>query len=271
MTYLYGNSSGPGTTIASGTIHHFGGASLPTGYLWCDGTSYLRATYPDLFTAIGTSFGSVDGTHFNVPDLRDAYPKGKGGGDTLGTTGGALTHTHDAGTLAVGATSGGTPAGTVSQPTFTGDALATHTHAVGTYATGSTGAGTPSGTIAWPAGVPTFTGSAGATGAANAGATSRGATASTITIGTHTHTFTPAGTVAWPAGVPTLAGDALAGHTHTLSGASAATSAGTPSGTVSQPTFTGSALGTHTHTVSGTSASASSEPPFVIVNFIIKT
>jgi hypothetical protein len=30
-------------------------------------------------------------------------------------------------------------------------------------------------------------------------------------------------------------------------------------------------LGTHTHTLSGTSASASSEPPFVTVNFIIKT
>ena len=271
MTYLYGNSSGPGTTIAAGTIHHFGGASLPTGYLWCDGTSYLRATYPDLFTAIGTSFGSVDGTHFSVPDLRDAYPKGKGGGDSLGTTGGALTHTHDAGTLAAGATSAGTPAGTVSQPTFTGSALAGHQHGTGTYAVGSTDVGTPAGTVAWPVGVPTFTGSAGATGAANAGATSRGATASTITIGTHTHTFTPAGTVAWPVGVPTFAGTGLGSHTHTLSGSTDSISGGTPAGTVSQPTFTGSALGTHTHTVSGTSTAASSEPPFVIVNFIIKT
>jgi microcystin-dependent protein len=42
----------------------------PVGHwLKCDGTSYLRSEYPDLFNAIGSSFGSADGTHFNVPDL----------------------------------------------------------------------------------------------------------------------------------------------------------------------------------------------------------
>lgn len=46
--------------------------SLPTdgSVLACDGSSYLRADYPDLFTAIGTVWGADDSDHFNVPDLR---------------------------------------------------------------------------------------------------------------------------------------------------------------------------------------------------------
>lgn len=60
----------------SGAIIAFGGASSPTGYLLCDGTSYLQATYPTLFAAIGTAYGSIDGTHFNVPDLRGQFLRG---------------------------------------------------------------------------------------------------------------------------------------------------------------------------------------------------
>lgn len=62
----------------SGSLVAYGGASAPTGYLLCDGASVLRATYPTLFTAIGTTYGSVDGTHFNVPDLKGRVPVGKG-------------------------------------------------------------------------------------------------------------------------------------------------------------------------------------------------
>ena len=40
------------------------------GWLLCDGRSLLRSEYPHLFTIIGTSFGSVDSTHFNLPDFR---------------------------------------------------------------------------------------------------------------------------------------------------------------------------------------------------------
>jgi microcystin-dependent protein len=50
-----------GVTIEAGV------STAPAGYLAEDGTSYLRTTYPGLFAEIGTTFGSVDGTHFNVP------------------------------------------------------------------------------------------------------------------------------------------------------------------------------------------------------------
>lgn len=49
-------------------IHH--AAAVPVGTLEMDGSSLLRASYPDLFTAIGTTYGSVDGTHFTLPDLK---------------------------------------------------------------------------------------------------------------------------------------------------------------------------------------------------------
>jgi len=77
-------------TTPSGTISDFAGASAPTGYLLCDGASVLRASYPNLFSAIGTTWGSADGTHFNVPDLRGRTVIGAGTGTgltarTLGT------------------------------------------------------------------------------------------------------------------------------------------------------------------------------------------
>jgi len=72
---------------------------IPAGgaLLYCDGTSYLRADYPDLFAVIGTTFGSVDSTHFNVPDLRGRVPVGDGTGSgltprTIGDTGGEEAH-----------------------------------------------------------------------------------------------------------------------------------------------------------------------------------
>jgi len=49
---------------------------IPDDFLICDGASLLRSEYPDLFKSIGTTFGSVDGQHFNIPDLVDRYISG---------------------------------------------------------------------------------------------------------------------------------------------------------------------------------------------------
>ena len=92
----------------TGAVVCFGKSSLPSGFIFCDGSAVSRTTYADLFTAIGTSFGSGDGsTTFNVPDLRGRVPAGKdnmGGtsanrltsavsGSTLGASGGSQVHT----------------------------------------------------------------------------------------------------------------------------------------------------------------------------------
>ena len=50
-----------------------GNGAIPSGYLLCDGSAVSRTMYPDLFTAIGTTYGSGDGsTTFNLPDSNQA-------------------------------------------------------------------------------------------------------------------------------------------------------------------------------------------------------
>lgn len=85
----------------TGTIVMFGAAAAPSGWLLCDGSSYLRSTFSTLFGVIGSTYGSVDGTHFNVPDLRGRTAFGVDSGQTeftpLGHTGGQkdlMAHGH---------------------------------------------------------------------------------------------------------------------------------------------------------------------------------
>jgi len=49
---------------------------IPVNWLPCDGASLLRSEYPELFNVIGTKFGTADGEHFNVPDLRGLFLRG---------------------------------------------------------------------------------------------------------------------------------------------------------------------------------------------------
>jgi microcystin-dependent protein len=89
-----------GDAIPAGVMVAFAGSSAPADWLLCDGSSLLRTTYPDLFAAIGTAFGAVDGTHFNVPDTRGRFLVGIDAAtpawDTLGETGGATSAAPDA-------------------------------------------------------------------------------------------------------------------------------------------------------------------------------
>lgn len=69
---------GSGTTPV-GTVIAFAGASAPTGYVSADGSSVARAgTYAALFAVIGTIYGSVDGTHFNLPNAQGIFLRGAG-------------------------------------------------------------------------------------------------------------------------------------------------------------------------------------------------
>jgi microcystin-dependent protein len=74
-----------------GSMVLYGGATAPTGWVLCDGSSYLRTALPNLYAIIGVLYGSVDGSHFSVPDLRQRFPLGKadsGTGNTIGAQGG---------------------------------------------------------------------------------------------------------------------------------------------------------------------------------------
>lgn len=81
----------------SGMMNAYGGSTAPAGWLLCDGSSYSRTTYATLFAIIGTTYGSVDGTHFNVPNMQGQVPAGYKSGDpsfgTLGAQLGEQTHT----------------------------------------------------------------------------------------------------------------------------------------------------------------------------------
>jgi len=57
--------------------------AAPDGWLLCDGASVLRADYSRLFDVIGTTFGAVDGTHFNLPNLNSRSPYGIGGASDI--------------------------------------------------------------------------------------------------------------------------------------------------------------------------------------------
>ena len=70
-----------------GTVISFGGSVVPNGYLLCNGQAVNRATYPQLFAVIGTTYGSGNGTTtFNVPNLRDKAVMGAGTNGVLGET-----------------------------------------------------------------------------------------------------------------------------------------------------------------------------------------
>ena len=75
--YLLKNGLPPGFVVFCGF------ETVPEGYLICDGSAISRTTYSELFTAIGTLFGSGDSsTTFNIPDLIDKFIQGH---TTVGT------------------------------------------------------------------------------------------------------------------------------------------------------------------------------------------
>ena len=81
-----------------GSLQAYAGASAPTGWLLCDGTSYSTTVYPELFNVLGYTYGGDPPQNFLVPDLRGRVPMGAGTGDgltarSLGDEVGTETHT----------------------------------------------------------------------------------------------------------------------------------------------------------------------------------
>lgn len=64
-----------------GSLQAYAGASAPTGWLMCDGSSYSTSVYPELFSVLGYTYGGSS-SNFNVPDLRGRMPIGSGNDGT---------------------------------------------------------------------------------------------------------------------------------------------------------------------------------------------
>lgn len=65
------------SSIPSGAVVFFGRLSIPASFLICNGAVVSRSEYSDLFSAIGTTFGSGDGsTTFNLPNIKDLFIQG---------------------------------------------------------------------------------------------------------------------------------------------------------------------------------------------------
>ena len=67
-------TSAEGIIPAGAIMWVFGSTSAPSGYLKANGSSVSRTVYANLFSAIGTLYGSGDGsTSFTLPDLRGEF------------------------------------------------------------------------------------------------------------------------------------------------------------------------------------------------------
>jgi microcystin-dependent protein len=93
----------PAEQTPTGAILFFAGNTLPTGYLWAEGATVLRSSYPALADVLGVAGGA---TSYTLPNLTGRFPLGASGAHVSGVAGGAeqvtltiaqlATHTHTA-------------------------------------------------------------------------------------------------------------------------------------------------------------------------------
>lgn len=131
-----GGGGEPPSSMPSGSITAFAGASAPSGWLICNGAEVSRSTYSNLFAVVGTTYGAGDGsTTFKLPDLRGEFirgldnGRGVDAGRVLGTAQSSsnLQHNHS-----------GTAASDGSHShTGSSGAAGTHSHTGGSSGAGS--------------------------------------------------------------------------------------------------------------------------------------
>ena len=66
-----------GSEVPAGIMQMFAGNTIPAGWLLCDGSAISRTDYAKLFSAIGTTWGTGDGsTTFNLPNSIGRFAEG---------------------------------------------------------------------------------------------------------------------------------------------------------------------------------------------------
>ena len=74
--------------VPTGVVQAFAGSTTPQGWLLCDGSAVSRTDYAALFNAIGTTYGSGDGSStFNLPNLTDRFIEGNATAGTVKSAG----------------------------------------------------------------------------------------------------------------------------------------------------------------------------------------
>jgi microcystin-dependent protein len=104
--------------VNTGIVVPWGTASIPSGFLLCDGTSYATASYAALFAVIAYTYGG-SGANFNVPDLRDKTIVGVSSANSK-----ALAQSIGANTV----TPSGNIGGSVAATTLSTAQIPSHTH-----------------------------------------------------------------------------------------------------------------------------------------------
>jgi microcystin-dependent protein len=120
--------------VNTGIVVPWGSASIPSGFLLCDGQSVSTSTYAALFAVIAYTYGG-SGANFNVPDLRDRTVVGVSAANSK-----ALAQGIGANTV----TPTGNIAGSTGATTLTTAQIAAHTHNA-TRGIGMEGSGAPGG------------------------------------------------------------------------------------------------------------------------------
>jgi len=118
--------------IPPSTIFPFAGTatgSAPDGWLFCDGSSVGTATYPNLFAAIGYTYGG-SAASFTLPDLRGRVIAGRDIDNGSGYSGRLSTMSNQGSVVAAAGGSETHTLGTAEMPT--------HGHGVGTITAGTT-------------------------------------------------------------------------------------------------------------------------------------
>ena len=72
--------------IPPGTIIHYAGRTVPSGWLICNGANVSRTDYAALFAAIGTIYGAGnESTNFGLPNLNGRFFEGTTYTGSVGT------------------------------------------------------------------------------------------------------------------------------------------------------------------------------------------
>ena len=82
VTAIAGGSGGAPT----GSLAAFAGTTVPSGWLLCNGANVSRTTYAKLFAAIGTKWGTGNGsTTFTLPNCNGRFLEGTTTTSNVGT------------------------------------------------------------------------------------------------------------------------------------------------------------------------------------------